>query len=222
MNLETKTPSNFSGPNRGPSETATGSTGIANPAGHGVDSKNDNNATNSDPASPGGEDNTITIGAPGKLINGPDGKPTATGNIFVEEPDSDHDFQNKGISNFSEATCNDPAAPELPLTASGNPQSGRDCTLDPDAVEFTNTLNNPSEEDLTDVLLQPINPGFNGFGGTDTDIPEDTKVTINLGGQQAIYTYTNDEFVLDANTTEAPSEPIKIPLLKAGVSLDYK
>jgi hypothetical protein len=216
-------PSNFSGPNPGPSETATGSTGIADPADHTVDSDNNNNATNSDPASPGGEDNVITIGAPGTLLNGPDGKPTATGKIFDKGPDNNHDFQNKGISNFSSATC-------TPTSVSGNPQSGQGCKLDPNAVEFTNTLSNPSSDDLTDVLLQPIHPSFDGFGGTDARIPNGTKVTINLGGQQAIYTYTltgtgataTGSFALDANTPTAPSQPIKIPVLKGGVPLDYK
>jgi hypothetical protein len=216
-------PSNFSGPNVGPSETATGSTGIANPAGHGVDSNNNNNATNTDPASPGGEDNVITIGAPGQLINGPDGQPTATGNIFNKGPNNNHDFQNKGISNFASAAC-------TPLSVSGNPQSGQGCTLNPNSVEFTNTLSNPGTVYLTNVLLQPIKPSFNGFGGTDADLPEGTKVKINLGGQQAIYTYTKAgsgasatySFVLDANTTANPSQPISIPTLAADVPLDYK
>lgn len=208
-------PSNFSGANPGPSETAPGSTGIADPAGHGVDSNNSNDATNS----PGGEDNVITIGAVGQLINGPDGKPTATGTIFGEGPDNNHDFQNKGIDNFADATC-------TPASTSGNPQSGEGCTLDPNAVEFTNTLSNPGTSDLTDVLLQPIHPSFDNFGGTDADLPVGTKVTINLGGQQAIYTYTLASglysFVLDANSPTAPSEPIIIPTLAAGVDLDYK
>jgi hypothetical protein len=212
-------PSNFSGANPGPSETATGSTGIADPAGHSVDSNNNNNATNTDPASPGGEDNVITIGAPGLLINGPDGQPAATGNIFITNPNNNHDFQNKGISNFASATC-------TPASLSGNPQSGEGCTLDPNRVEFTNTLSNPGTNDLTNVLLQPINPSFNSFGGNDADLPEGTKVTINLGGQQAIYTYTKNgavySFVLDANTAANPSQPISIPTLAAGVPLDYK
>jgi hypothetical protein len=211
-------PSNFSGANPGPKETATGSTGIADPADHTVDSDNNNNATGSDPDSPGGEDNVITIGAPGTLINGPDGKPTATGKIFGEGPDNNHDFQNKGIANFADANC---------TTVSGNPQSDKGCEIDPDAVVFNNTLSNPGTEPLQDVLLQPIHPSFDNFGGTDTDLPEGTKVTIKLGTQQAIYTYTETSagvyrFVLDANTTANPSQPIKIPTLAAGVPLDYE
>jgi hypothetical protein len=223
-------PSNFSGSNPGPSETATGSTGIANPAGHGVDSKNNNNATSSDTASPGGEDNVITISAPGTLINGPLDNATATGSIFGEGPDSNHDFQNLGIDNFKTGiTCTTP-------TGSGNAQQGKGCKLDPNVVEFNNTLSNPGDNDLTDVLLQPIHPSFNSFGGnpatnsfarTDTDLPKDTKVTIKLGAKQAIYTYKETtpgvyRFVLDSNTALNPSVPIKIPTLAAGVPLDYK
>ena len=206
-------PSNFNGANPGPTETAPSSTGIADPANHGVDSENNNHLTSED-ASPGGEDNVITIGAPGTLINGPGGNPAATGNIFGIGPDNNHDFQNKGISNFADA--ND----------ANRPQHEEGHTLDPEPVVFDNTLSNPGTTDLTDVLLQPINPSFDGFGGTDTDLPEGTKVTINLGTQQAIYTYTDNggnlSFVLDTNTAENPSQPIRIPTLAAAVPLDYQ
>ena len=206
-------PSNFNGTNPGPDETVLSSRGLANPAGHGVDSENNNNANDADPDSPGGEDNVITIGAPGDLINGPDGQPAATGNVFITDPDNDHDFQNKGIDNFADANGGD------------NPQQGAGHTLNPNAVVFTNTLSNPGSEPLSNVLLQPINPSFDGFGGTDTDLKDGTKVTINLGTQQAIYTYTlNDTdgtFTLDSNTAAAPSQPIRIPTLAVGVPLDY-
>ncbi|MEL7007464.1 MAG: hypothetical protein AAGK10_16035 [Cyanobacteria bacterium J06555_3] len=218
-------PSNFNGANPGPSETAEGSTGIADPAEHGVDSENNNNANGVDPQSPGGEDNVVTIGAAGTLINGPVGQPAATGNIYGQGPDNDHDFQNKGISNF-----------ETSFTAA-NPQQGGNDTLDPAPVVFNNTLSNPGTTDLSDVLLQPINPEFNDFsgdpadttGGEDGDLPAGTKVTINLGTQQAIYTYTEDasgatptySFVLDGNTAANPSQAITIPTLAAGVPLDY-
>jgi hypothetical protein len=216
-------PSNFSGANPGPKETATGSTGIANPSGHGVDTNNNNNP----PAdSPGGEDNVITISEVGQLLNGPDDQPSATGDIFVTEVDTDHDFQNKGIDNFDEATTCTGNTPATPTVDTGNPQSGQNCTLNPNSVVFDNTLSNPGASDLSNVLLQPINPGFDGFGGDDEKLPVDTKVTIKLGTQQAIYTYKlssggNHSFVLDGNTTANPSQPIKIPTLAAGVPLDY-
>ena len=75
-------------------------------------------------------------------------------------------------------------------------------------------------------MLQPINPAFDNLGGTDEHLPADTKVTIKLGTQQAIYTYTDDgngalSFILDGNTAGAPSQPIRIPTLAADVPLDY-
>jgi hypothetical protein len=210
-------PSNFSGANPGPKETATGSTGIANPSGHGVDTNNNNNPTAD---SPGGEDNVITISEAGKLLNGPNDQPTAIGNIFITNPNNNHDFQNKGSGNLDGVSC-------TPAIASGNPQSGKGCTVNPKAVTFDNTLSNPGATDLKNVLLQPINPEFNSFGGDDEKLPVGTKVTIKLGTQQAIYTYTlsaggNYSFVLDGNTTANPSQPIKIPTLAAGVPLNYK
>ena len=217
-------PSNFSGAIPGPKETSPGSTGIANPSNHGVDSENNNNANGIDPESPGGEDNVVTIGQAGLLINGPIGQPAATGDVFGQGPDNNHDFQNKGISNFATANGTD------------NPQQGQGDTLDPAEVVFNNTLSNPGTSDLSEVLLQPINPEFNNFsgdpadttGGEDEDLPEGTKVTINLGAQQAIYTYTENaaaagtySFVLDGNTAANPSQAITIPTLAAGVPLDY-
>ena len=206
-------PSNFNGANPGPNEGDALSTGIANPATHGVDSGNDNNTASADPASPGGEDNVLTIGAPGQLLNGPGGKPTATGDIFGVGPDNNHDFQNLGVDNFPTNAQHNATVPT---------------TFNPDPVVFNNTISNPSTTaDLSAVLLQPIQPSFGSFGnpGTDTDLPEGTKVTINLGTKQAIYTYTKTgsdlRFVLDPNTTANPSQAITIPTLAAGVPLDY-
>jgi hypothetical protein len=205
-------PSNFSGPNPGPSETDSGSTGIADPANHGVDTDNNNSAT----ASPGGEDNVITIGAPGALINGPNGKPEATGKIFDQGPDNNHDFQNKGIGNFDSVSC-------APATiSSGNAQSGKGCKLNPDAIEFTNTFKNPGLGSLSNVLLQPVKPS-DILGGTDAHLPNGTKVTIKYGTLTAVYNYTlsgaTGSFALD--TSIASNAHIKITSMAAGVSLDY-
>lgn len=200
-------PSNFNGANEGPDEDDPQSTGVANPATHDVDNGNDNTGG----PSPGGEDNVITIGAPGQLINGPEGQPAATGDVFGIGPDNNHDFQNKGVDNF-------PA----------NAQHNAGDTFDPNVVSFTNTLSNPGTTDLSDVLLQPINAEFfAAYNGTtsDTDLPDLTEVTLTLGGQTAIYTYYHDNpntpaagdtaFVLTGGT------PIVIPTLAAGVPLDY-
>jgi hypothetical protein len=206
-------PSNFNGANPGPNEADVLSTGIANPATHGVDSKNDNNAAGSDPVSPGGEDSVLTIGAPGQLINGPNSNPAATGNVFGVGPDNNHDFLNLGVSNF-------------PATAQHN--ATVPTTFDPAKVTFNNTLSNPGTTDLSAVLLQPINPEFDSaFKGTakDADLPTGTTVKLILGTQNATYTYqdnpatpttTDRIFVLTSGT------PIRIPTLAAGIPLNYQ
>lgn len=216
-------PSNFSGANPGPSETATGSTGIADPANHGVDTDNNNNASGSD----GGEDNIITISTPGTLFNGPNGEPKAAGNIFDGgsdgAPDADHDFQNKGISNFDADSVSCSTALTPIASGSGNPQSGRDCKLDPDAIVFTNTLQNDGQSSLNNVVLQPVAPSFGGLGGTDEYLPPNTEVRIKYGTQEAIYKYTvtgsgattaySFELVTTPNNTH-----IKIPTLASSAS----
>jgi hypothetical protein len=205
-------PSNFNGTNPGPNETNNLSTGIANPATHGVDSGNDNNTGIADPASPGGEDNVITIGAPGQLINGPDGQPTATGDVFGVGPDNDHDFQNLGVDNFPSTTAKHNAG----------------TTFNPNVVTFNNTLSNPGTTDLSNILLQPINPQFDpAFNGSarDTDLPLGTTVTIKLGTETATYTY-QDNAATPSNTDRifvlTSGTPIEIPTLAAGVPLDYQ
>ena len=206
-------PSNFNGATPGPDETDPQSTGVANPAVQGVDSENNNNANGTDPASPGGEDNVITIGAPGDLLNGPVGQPTATGDVFgVANPDNNHDFQNAGVDNFPDGAKHDAGT-----------------TFDPNVVTFTNTLSNPGTTDLTNVLLQPINPEFDAnFTGnaTDTDLPFGTTVTLTLGGQTATYTYNEVPGANqgDPSTGEfrlSDGAPIQIPTLTANTPLDY-
>ncbi|NJK55899.1 MAG: hypothetical protein HC939_07815 [Pleurocapsa sp. SU_5_0] len=206
-------PSNFNGANPGPNEADALSTGIANPATHGVDSGNDNNAAGADPASPGGEDSVLTIGKPGALLNGPGGNPTATGDIFGVGPNNDHDFQNLGVSNFPANAQHNATVP---------------VTFDPDKVTFNNTLSNPGTTDLSAVLLQPINPEFDpAFKGSanDTDLPLGTTVKLTLGTQNATYTYQDNPAT--ASTTDrifvlTSGTPITIPTLAAGVPLDYQ
>lgn len=207
-------PSNFNGSNPGPTETATGSTGIADPTNHGVDTDNNNNASGSD----GGEDNVITISTPGSLFNGPKDKPEATGTIFDKNPaDKNHDFQNKGIGNFDAVSCN-------PVTGSGNAQSSADCKLNPDAIEFSNTLKNSGQDTLTNIVLQPVKPSFDSLGGTDADLPNGTKVTIKYGNQEAVYIYTlsgtTGSFALDTSVANN-TQHIKISALASNASLSY-
>lgn len=186
-------PSNFNDDGSvGPDEDDPESDGVPDPANHGTDADNDNTGQG-----PGGEDNVIVVSQDGLILNGPDGFPGATGTVFATGPDNNHDFQN--------------ASAPTP----GDPSPGD--TYDPDPITLTNTLSNPGGSDLSDVLLQPIAPEDFSLGGTNTDLPNNTVVTVNFSGQIAEYTYdqTNGQFNLTDGT------PIVIPTLASGVSADY-
>ena len=200
-------PSNFNGTAQGPNEDDDLSTGIANPNTHGIDADNNNTAT----GSPGGEDNVITFGAPGTLINGPQGQAGAIGNIFDADPaDNQHDFQNLGISTNEAGT-------DVTATPGGD--------FDPGAVTFNNTFVYPdpdpttSTEPLTNVRLQPVAPDFVNLGGVRTDLPNGTQVDIVLGGNTASYLYdaTNGVF----NIQGSPTTAITIDSLNPDTPLNY-
>ena len=206
-------PSNFNDDGTvGPDEEDPQSTGVANPANHDVDSNNDNTAT----GSIGGEDNVIIIGAPGALLNGPNGQSDATGDVFGVGPDNNHDFQNLSQNRTDN---NDPD------TAVSFEHDGS-TTFDPDVVRFNNTLSNPGGLPLTNVLLQPINPEFDAsFNGdaTDDDLPNGTLVTLTLGGQTATYEYTVDTSGRNpvGRFDLINGQPIEIPSLSENTDLDY-
>ena len=171
-------PSNFNGTTQGPGENNALSTGIADPNTHGIDSENNNNANGADTATPGGEDNVITFGAPGTIINGPRNQAGAIGNIFGEGPDNQHDFQNLGVSTNETGGA-------VTATPGG--------TSDPEAVTFRNTFVYPDPDPstptdpLSNVRLQPVAPNFVNLGGAQTDLPNGTQVDIILGGRTATY-----------------------------------
>ena len=209
-------PSNFNGTAVGPTEDDPLSTGIADPDNHDIDTDNNNNLNGTDAPSLGGEDNVVTINnavIDGLLI-GPSAQPTATGNVFGISPaDNNHDFQNLGVSDF-------------PDDAKHNAGT----TYDPGVVTFTNTLNNPTGNVLSGVLLQPINPEFNNGifdnGNVDDDtIPVNTKVRIIRGTQTSVYDYVDDpgnpgNLIFLFNGPESTS-PVVVPDLNPNDSLDY-
>lgn len=190
-------PSNFNGNTPGPNEDDPESNGVADPANHNTDANNDNSVV----GDPGGEDNVVSVIPAGTLLNGPDGEPGADGNIFGVGPDNNHDFQNKAT---------------LPTGTNVTPD--QNTLVNPDQVQFDNTLSNPDPTNpLTGVLLQPIQPSF--AGGDDTDIPVGTTVRldifINGTPTSAQYTYDGTNFNITAGT------PILIPSISPGVELDY-
>ena len=216
-------PSNFNGTDPGPLETAFLSTGVADPVAHGTDSENNNNLNGTDDPSRGGEDNVVTIGA-GEIINGPLGHPDATGTVFGLGADNDHDFQNLGVF-YEDENVVDADGKPIPIVGAKHNEG---TTFDPAPITFENTLSNSGDDDLANVLLQPINPEYDpAFNGSVTDdlLPQGTTVKITLGGQEATY-----EYQVNPDPAAAPTDrlfvltdgiPILIPTLVAGVPLDY-
>ena len=140
------------------------------------DPNNDNTGTGD-----AGEYNTVTV-APNAvtsdILNGPDGSPAAVGDIFGVVPaDDNHDFQNL-------------AAPSpAPADASTDAEGDVTTTYDPAPVEYTNTVRNPADSGISDVILEPVSPTRLNLGGNAADLPDGTEVTITYGNQSATYLY---------------------------------
>lgn len=159
--------------------------GIADPTRDGVDTNNNNTGTG-----PGGEDNTFVIAAPGTILSGPNGQPAAVG-----PTNNNDDFTNRSA----------------PIAAGTAPNS----TINPDAVTFTNTINNPSTTDtLTNILIVPDTTGFTAGAGQALP-PNGTTVSLTLGNQTAVYTFNGTNFVFTSGSS------IVVPSIAPGVSVNY-
>lgn len=169
--------------------------GQGNPNTDGVDNSNDNTGNG-----PGGENNVYTLAAPGSILNGPSASPAAVG-----PSNNNDDFTNR-------------SSVVLPNAVPGS-------TIDPAAVSFVNTIQNPAAVDpsdpnrnaLTNVLLVPDTANFTPITGQEQLPPNGTRVTLTYGGQTAVYTYDDGlkNFVFTSGST------IVIPTLKAGESVNY-
>jgi hypothetical protein len=176
-------------PNTPPAQVPTGK---ADPDVNNVDNTNDNKGVG-----PGGEDNVITLAAPGTLLNGPANSAPAVG-----PTNNNDDFTNKSadIANF------------LP------PGS----LLNPPAVSFVNTISNPAPIDpnnprtgeLTGILLVPDTANFVPAAGEQLP-PTGTTVTLTYGGQTAVYTFNGTNFVFSSGS------PIIVPTLAPGATVSY-
>jgi hypothetical protein len=175
------TPSNFNDDGSPGSNTPT--TGVANPTNDGVDNNNNNTGTG-----PGGEDNVLTIAAPGTILNGPLNRSDAVG-----PTNNNDDFTNRSTL----------------IPANTAPGS----LIDPASVTFTNTLSNPSPTgNLTNVLLVPDTYNFTAAPG-EVLPPTNTTVTLTYGAQTAVYTYNGSNFVFTSGSaivipTLLPSNPL--------------
>ncbi|AOY83212.1 hypothetical protein BJP36_28115 [Moorena producens JHB] len=184
--------------------------GIANPSADGVDEDNDNTGEG-----PKGEDIVVTITADiettSQILNGPEDRPNAIG------PTNDND-------DFTNQSTTIPAG-----TAQG-------IDIDPGAVTFNNTVENPNTTNLDNVTLLPIppsdgtaatnDPAVAAFTtpvdfGADTQIPNGTTVTIRYTDpdtgdvQEATYSYDGADF-----TTTDPA--VNVGTLTPGQQLDYE
>lgn len=159
--------------------------GVANPSTDGIDTNNNNTGTG-----PAGEINTFVIATPGTILSGPNGQPAAVG-----PTNNNDDFTNRSA----------------PIPAGTAPNS----TINPDAVTFTNTINNPSTTDtLTNILIVPDTTGFTAGAGQALP-PVGTTVSLALGNQTAVYTFDGTNFVFTSGSA------IAVPSIAPGVSVNY-
>ncbi|WP_126389593.1 beta strand repeat-containing protein [Pseudanabaena sp. ABRG5-3] len=170
--------------------TNTSPSGVADPNTDGTDSNNGGN--NNQGTGPGGEDNVFTINPPGSILNGPQGQAGAIGPNGTNQTD----FANK-------------SAPIAAGLKTGDP-------VNPAAVTFTNTVQNPSSNtsQLDNVTLEPIsatlaaaatgtaiaNYDLSNLPLTNAPLPEGTTVLIAYGNRAALYTLTSGEFVLTSSS----------------------
>ena len=179
--------------------------GKADPATQGTDTNNTNTGSGVD-----GEANVVTIAASpvptSDLLNGPAGKPEATG----LGNSNNTDFFNKSVTNVP---ANSQAA------------------FDPAAVTFNNTFKNSGTGKIDNLVLKPIAPsqadlvagGTNsdqsdrntGFG-TDAQLPSNTKVVISYNGSTASYTWDGTNFTLDTGNS-----PIRLSNIAAETVINY-
>jgi len=171
-------------------------TGIAPDAPAPADVDTGNNNTGS---GPDGEINVVTISpTTDDILNGTQDVPNAVG----PTGDDNDDFTNKSSPT--------PAVPYSPTDA-----------FDPAPVVFDNSLSNPGTAQIRQVTIEPLAPSeaTTASGGTaygaDTDIPDNTTVTISFGGNTAVYTYTA------AGGFTTTDTPINVGDVNPGVEVDY-
>ncbi|MEM8722259.1 MAG: hypothetical protein AAGE84_23685 [Cyanobacteria bacterium P01_G01_bin.39] len=209
----------------GPDETATdndgnGTFGVADPdtvGGDGDPEDNvDLNGDNTGSGSEAGEVNKVVVtpeAVVSDIFNGPENNADAVGGIFDALPaDDNHDFQNLAA-----------AIPDSSTQTTGGTDGAADTTYDPDAVTFTNSVSNPSQAGINNIILEPISPEDLSLGGDNGDLPTGTRVVILYDEDQdgttdqiAAYDYdaTTGTYTIDAGVgTGTPVVIPNIPLL---------
>ncbi len=211
-------PNNYNDDGTPPDDTGTDfnpatDLGIANPSADGIDEDNDNTGEG-----PKGEDTVVTITADiettSQILNGPENRPNAIG------PTNDND-------DFTNQSTTIPAG------------EAQGIDIDPGAVTFDNTVENPNDTNLDNVTLLPIAPSVGNQAtsnpavvdpefttpvefGPDNQIPDNTTVTIRYEPEtgpilEATYNYTEaGGFTLTGGTT------VNVGTLTPGQQLDYE
>lgn len=222
----------------GPDETATTDVGGDDLFGYAdpgtgednVDTNGDNTATGSE----AGEVNKVTVSpvaVVSDIFNGPDGNADAAGDIFGAAPaDDNHDFQNLAAESPEAGTAT--ALTELDDNGDGYPNS----TYDPNAVTFTNTVENPGDSTINSIILEPVSPealldsAAASLGGTEADLPDGTTITIvyddGVTVQTAIYTYdttATDLITIDAGNSDGTGTDgtVVIPSIPRNSTVNY-
>ena len=222
-------PSNFNddGNGRSPQTTTSNDGGTTLYYGYAI---NTPGAANIDPGSNTGtgaagefDEVTVSIAAeatsailngPGEYLNlGIEPAPDALGKLFLADTataDDNHDFQN--------LSTNTPAVADL---TNDGVDGNVDTEYNPDSKKFNNSVqNNSGGTTAIDVVLEPISPGYDGLGGADGDLPNNTQVTIeydNAGTTEtALYTYNASTGEFTTNDT-----PITISGIDPDEIVDY-
>jgi hypothetical protein len=150
------------------------------------------------------------------IFNGPENSANAVGDIFDVTPaDDNHDFQNLAATDLNTAT-----------TAT-NAEGYEITTYDPAAVNFINTVSNPSDRAISNVVLDPVSPEQLGLSGEAADLPDGTVVTIIYGAQSATYTFNRPNptdpgaFTINSGTGTGTDGRVVIPSIARNSTANY-
>ena len=209
--------------NFGLDETATTSVGGNDVFGYADPGTNENNVDlngNNTGTGEAGEVNKIIV-APNAvasdIFNGPNNSANAVGDIFDVTPaDDNHDFQNLAATDLNSAT------------SATNAEGYETTTYNPAAVVFTNTVSNPSNTAIRNVVLDPVSPEQLGLSGEAADLPDGTVVTITYGGgqnrQSATYTFNSGAFTIDSGNSNGTGTDgrVVIPSIARNSTANYR
>ena len=147
---------------------------------------------------------SLTVATVSDLFNGPDDNADAVGDIFGVNPaDDNHDFQNLAAEN--------PDPNNNALTETDTDNDGYfESTYNPEAVVFTNTVSNPTQGTINDIIPRTCRSSRLESPWDNSDLEDGTTITItyddgNNPVQTATYTY--DSTAADLITLDSATGP---------------